>query len=114
MTKVKVCGITNMDDALMAVKAGADALGFIFAPSPRRIEPLKAKDIIWTIPPFVKSVGVFVNETPSVMEEIIRVCGLDLIQLHGDETPETCNHWMPRTIKAFRMKDASSLAPIPT
>lgn len=107
MLKVKICGITNYDDAAMAVKLGADALGFIFAPGPRNIFPEKARGIIRDIPPFVKSVGVFVNETPKVIEEITEQCGLDIIQLHGDESPETCAEFMPRAIKALRIRGDS-------
>ncbi|GAI13818.1 unnamed protein product, partial [marine sediment metagenome] len=92
----------------MAVEMGVDALGFIFTPSPRQITPEKARDIISAIPPFVNTVGVFVNENPSTIRQIIRFCGLDLVQLHGDESPEVCNELMPYTIKAFRLKDESS------
>lgn len=113
MVKVKICGITNYDDAAMAVSLGADALGFIFAQaSPRKIEPAKAADIIRRLPPFIKSVGVFVNEDINKIRDIADYCGLDCIQLHGDETPETCETLMPRTIKAIRVKndfDASRL-----
>lgn len=105
MLKVKICGITNYDDAVMAVKLGADALGFIFALSPRKILPEKARDIIRDIPPFIKSVGVFVNETPEIIEGISEQCGLDIIQLHGDEDPETCTRFMPRAIKALRINN---------
>ena len=107
MIKVKICGITNLDDANLAVKLGADALGFIFAPSPRRIDPKTARDIIRRIPPFVKAVGVFVDEDPEKIDEIITFCGIDLIQLHGDEPPEICDRFMPRTIKALRIADES-------
>jgi phosphoribosylanthranilate isomerase len=97
----------------MAVSLGAAALGFIFAQaSPRKIEPAKAADIIRRLPPFIKSVGVFVNEDINKIRDIADYCGLDCIQLHGDETPETCETLMPRTIKAIRVKndfDASRL-----
>src|SRR4030042_2691680 len=107
MTKIKIYGITNLDDANLAVKLGADALGFIFAPSPRRIDPKTARDIIRHIPTFVKAVGVFVNEAPEKIDEIIAFCGIDLVQLHGDEPPEICDRFMPRTIKALRIADES-------
>ncbi len=71
MVKVKICGISNYEDAAMAVRLGADAIGFIFAPSPRQITPEKAREIISGIPPFVQTVGVFVNEKPKVIREII-------------------------------------------
>ena len=107
--KVKVCGITCPEDAQMAVQLGADALGFIFAPSPRQIRPDEAREITRTVPPFVKTVGVFVNESPPVVREIMAFCGLDLIQFHGEESPEVCKEFMPRAIKAFRVRDGSVL-----
>jgi phosphoribosylanthranilate isomerase len=107
--KVKICGITNLEDASIAVEFGANALGFIFAPSPRQITPQKARAIIHAIPPFVKTVGVFVNEAPATIREVMQHCGLDLIQLHGDESPALCEELMPGTIKALRIKDESSL-----
>lgn len=112
MVRVKVCGITNYQDAAMAVALGVDALGFIFAPSPRRITPEEALEIIGDIPPFVQTVGVFVNERPDVVRRIIQLCGLDLIQFHGDESPEVCEDFMPRAIKAFRITDRSMLSSI--
>ena len=107
--KVKICGITNYEDAVLAVDLGATALGFIFANSPRQITPQKARDIIHTIPPLVKTVGVFVNEGPAEIREIMHYCGLDLVQLHGDESPDLCHSLMPSTIKALRIKDVSSI-----
>ena len=106
---VKICGITDYEDASIAVGLGAGALGFIFADSPRQITPQKARDIIRAIPPFVKTVGVFVDEGPAAIKEIIHDCGLDLVQLHGDESPDLCCDLMPYTIKALRIKDESSL-----
>ncbi len=107
--KLKVCGITNLADASMAVKLGARALGFIFAPSPRQMTPQKARKIIRALPPFVMTVGVFVNEAPAKIKDIMHHCGLDRVQLHGDESPDFCGELMPYTIKALRIKDASSL-----
>jgi phosphoribosylanthranilate isomerase len=107
--KVKICGITNLEDASIAVELGANALGFIFAPSPRQITPQKARAIIRAIPPFVKTVGVFVNEAPAAIREVMQHCGLDLVQLHGDESPALCQELMPCTIKALRIEDESSL-----
>jgi phosphoribosylanthranilate isomerase len=107
--KVKICGITNLEDASIAVEFGANALGFIFAPSPRQLTPQKARAIIRAIPPFVKTVGVFVNEAPATIREVMQHCGLDLVQLHGDESPGLCEELMPCTIKALRIKDESSL-----
>jgi phosphoribosylanthranilate isomerase len=107
--KVKICGITNLEDASIAVELGADALGFIFAPSPRQITSHEARSIIRAISPFVKTVGVFVNEEPARIKEAIKLCGLDLVQLHGDESPVLCDELMPYTIKALRIKDESCL-----
>lgn len=113
MLKVKICGITNYDDAAMAAELGADALGFIFAASPRQISPENARDIIKKLPPFVKSVAVFVNEDQERIDEIIEYCGIDIVQLHGDESPAMCEYFMPGAIKTFRVKDESVLDKIP-
>jgi phosphoribosylanthranilate isomerase len=109
MVRVKVCGITNFEDATMAVELGAHALGFVFAPSPRRVPPELARQIIRQLPPFVATVGVFVNEHPETICNIRDTCGFDLVQFHGDESPDQCRQWMPLPIKAFRMKDHSTL-----
>ncbi len=106
--KVKICGITDYQEAATAVELGVDALGFIFAKSLRQIAPQKARTIISELPPFVKTVGVFVNETPDVIREITHYCGLDLVQLHGDESPDLCLSLMPYSIKAIRIKDETS------
>jgi phosphoribosylanthranilate isomerase len=89
MTWVKICGTTNLEDAKSAVAAGADALGFIFAESPRRIAPAEAAAIIEQLPKEVEKVGVFVNESPARIREIIGIAGLTAVQLQGEETPET-------------------------
>jgi phosphoribosylanthranilate isomerase len=107
--KVKICGITNLADASLAVELGASALGFIFAPSPRQMTPQKVCKIIRAIPPFVKTVGVFVNEETTAIREVKQHCGLDLVQLHGDESPDLCDELMPYAIKALRVKDESCL-----
>ncbi len=88
MLRVKVCGITNLDDALAAVQAGADALGFIFAPSPRRVTPQTARRIIAALPPLVQTVGVFVNQSLERVRRLRSWCGLHWVQLHGDESPD--------------------------
>lgn len=109
--KVKICGITSIDDALHASACGADALGFVFyAQSPRRVTPEQARAIIAALPPFVVTVGLFVNETPQTIRAVAADCGLDVIQLHGDEGPEDCDFAPWRTIKALRVKDEQSLA----
>lgn len=110
MVRIKICGITNLDDALRTVEAGADALGFVFFQgSPRNISPDAAAAIIRRLPPFVQTVGLFVNEEPETVNAIADRCGLDLVQLHGDESAEYCRLVKRRIIKAIRVKDASSL-----
>ena len=110
MVKVKICGITNAEDAVMAVDMGADALGFIFAESPRQVSPESARHIIQNLPPFVKTVGVFVDEDRAAIRDILTFCCLDMVQLHGNEPPAFCGEFSPRAVKAFRLKDASSLS----
>ena len=85
---VKICGITNVEDALAAARFGADAIGLIFAESPRRIDPQAARSIVESLPPFVCPVGVFVDEHPEVVLETARIVGLHSVQLSGMETPE--------------------------
>ncbi|MFH1350411.1 MAG: phosphoribosylanthranilate isomerase [Pseudomonadota bacterium] len=112
MVRVKICGITNTHDAQMAVKFGADALGFIFAPSPRQVTPETVRSIIDSLPPFVQTVGVFVNEALETIRDIMRFCCLHLVQLHGDEPPAFCRKVIPPPIKAFRLNHESNLLSI--
>jgi phosphoribosylanthranilate isomerase len=100
--RVKICGITNLSDALAAVGYGADALGFIFAPSKRQVNPARVREITRSLPPFVVKAGVFVNEDPRVVKEILRECRLDLAQLHGEEPPDDCEVLEGRVIKALK------------
>ncbi len=110
MVRVKICGITNLEDALVAVKAGADALGFVFFQgSPRFISPEQAAVIVRQLPPFVQTVGLFVNEETATVNAVADQCGLDLVQLHGEESPDYCAAVKRRIIKAFRVKNAASL-----
>jgi phosphoribosylanthranilate isomerase len=110
MIKIKICGITNLEDALLAAALGADALGFIFYPkSPRKLVPEVAREIIAQLPPFVASVGVFVDEAAAVVQDLAAKVGLDWVQLHGQESPEYCRNLGRRVIKGFRIQDENSL-----
>jgi phosphoribosylanthranilate isomerase len=113
MVKVKICGITNLEDALAAVNWGADALGFVFAPSPRQVTRQQVANIVAGLPPFVCKVGVFVDSELQEVKETMRACGLDLAQLHGSESPDFCQELFPRVIKSFRVEDESVLALLP-
>lgn len=108
--KVKVCGITNAEDAWAAVEAGADALGFIFCEqSPRYIVPAVASRIIAGLPPLIVTVGVFVNEGMATVRSIMDTCGLAMAQLHGDENASYCRELSRPAMKALRLKDRGSL-----
>jgi len=109
-TRIKICGITNVEDALQAVEAGADALGFVFyEKSPRAINPAEVQKIVAELPPFVTTVGLFVNQSIPHIRRIMAATRLDVVQLHGDEKPEDCFIEPLRVIKALRVKDAASL-----
>jgi phosphoribosylanthranilate isomerase len=112
MTLVKICGITNPGDARVAADAGADAVGFIFADSPRCVDAEEARRISIALPANVIKVGVFVDEEPAEILRISREVGLDLAQLHGDETPEAVTAVREagvKVMKALRVKSAASL-----
>ncbi|HSK82618.1 MAG TPA: phosphoribosylanthranilate isomerase, partial [Rubrobacter sp.] len=112
MTMVKICGITNAEDARVAADAGADAVGLIFAESPRRVNVEEARRISLALPENIIRVGVFVDEEPAEILRISREVGLDLAQLHGDETPEAVNAIRQggvKVMKALRVRDAVSL-----
>ena len=107
MIKVKICGITNLEDALNSVKAGCNALGFVFyRKSPRYITPKKASRIIKHIPAHISKIGVFVNAKEKTIKRIAKLCNLDMLQFHGNESPEFCKKFKGyKIIKAFRVKD---------
>lgn len=111
MTQIKICGITSREDALLAAECGIDALGFIFYPdSPRHVTPDEVRAIVQDLPDGVVRVGVFVNRNPSEVIEIMEYCDLDLIQLHGDESPHYCRRFpRERLIKAISFQEDSSL-----
>jgi phosphoribosylanthranilate isomerase len=107
---VKICGITRVQDADLAVELGATALGFIFWPgSPRFIAPNDARDIVQELSARVTTVGVFVNEPVELVRQIMDVAGLDVAQLHGAESPEYCRQLRPAPIKALAMKNGDFL-----
>jgi phosphoribosylanthranilate isomerase len=114
MVSVKICGITNVEDARSAAEAGADALGFVFyPPSPRYVTPEQARHIIRDLPPFITTVGLFVDVPVATINDLAVHCGLDRIQLHGREPPEFCAMLDRPVIKAFRIKGTDSLAHLP-
>lgn len=114
IVKVKICGLTRLADAQSAIAAGADALGFVFwEQSPRRLCTAAAAEIIRQLPPQVQKVGVFVNAPPEAVRRAIGECSLDVLQFHGDESPDYCQQFDRRTMKAFRIRDAESLRALP-
>jgi len=107
----KICGITRIEDALAAVEAGADAIGFVFyAKSPRAVTVQQARAIIQALPPFVTTVGLFVNASRCELGEILDAVPLDLLQFHGDEAVEDCEGWHRPYIKALRVKAGDDIA----
>ncbi|MHC4461081.1 MAG: phosphoribosylanthranilate isomerase [Planctomycetota bacterium] len=113
IVKVKICGITNYEDAAAAVDMGADLLGFNFYPkSPRFVSQQKAMDIISKLPGFIDTVGVFVNASFEQIQETINQCQLNWVQLHGDEDPQFCQLFLSlnvKTMKALRVKDRNDI-----
>src|SRR5262245_19796480 len=105
--KVKICGITNPLDAATATEAGADALGFVFyEKSPRYLSVPAAAAITQTVPPQIVRVGVFVDPEEDLVLRALGECGLNLLQFHGDETPDFCLQFGLMSMKAFRVRDA--------
>jgi len=111
MTKVKICGITNLPDAEFSINAGCDAIGFVFyKKSSRNITPEKAEEIVKQLPKRVIKVGVFVNSKEKTIKDIAKSCNLDILQFHGNESPEFCRKFKGyKIIKAFRVKDKVDL-----
>ncbi|MFQ5345530.1 MAG: phosphoribosylanthranilate isomerase [Mariprofundus sp.] len=109
-TRIKICGITRLEDALEASGLGVDAVGFVFyEKSPRYIEPSKAAAIIRQLPPFVSAVGLFVNPTQGFIAEVLQSVPLGVIQLHGDETPAFCSSQRRRVLKAIPVSDPEDM-----
>jgi phosphoribosylanthranilate isomerase len=109
-TRVKICGITRPEDGLAAARLGADAIGLVFyPPSPRAVETEQAREIVSHLPPFVTVVGLFVNEDPGRLSEVISRVPIDLLQFHGDESPEACRGHGRPWIKAIRMREETDL-----
>lgn len=111
MVKVKICGITNLKDAINAANSGCDGIGFVFyKKSPRYISPHKAKDIIKFLPPDIIRIGVFANAHEKTIKRIAKLCNLNILQFHGNESPEFCERFSSyKIIKAFRVKNKIDL-----
>jgi len=108
--RVKICGITRLQDLHDACNAGADALGFVFyEPSPRHVTIAAAAALVRELPPFVQSVGLFVNAEPAFIESVLQAVPLDLLQFHGDETPADCARFKRPYIKAVRVNRETDL-----
>ena len=111
VVRSKICGITRIEDALAAVAAGADAIGFVFyEKSPRAVTAVQARAIIAALPPFVTTVGLFVNASACELNETLDAVPLDLLQFHGDETPSQCEGYHRPYIKALRVKAGDDIA----
>lgn len=109
-TRIKVCGITRLEDAQLASRLGVDAIGFVFYPkSPRYISPEKAATIIRQLPPFVSAVGLFVNPSQDFIAEVLQQVPLGVIQLHGDESPAFCQSQRRRVLKAIAVSSKDDL-----
>ncbi|WP_433942879.1 phosphoribosylanthranilate isomerase [Paenibacillus sp. SN-8-1] len=103
MIRVKICGLTSKESAWAAVQAGADAVGFVFAEGRRKINPELAREIIRSLPPYITTTGVFVNEELNQVNHIAEFCRLDLLQLHGDESPDYCRDAARPVVKTIHM-----------
>ncbi len=112
MTRVKICGLTNVADALLAVELGADAVGMVFTRSPRQISPHRGREISQALPPFVTRIGVFANSDLNTIIGVADFCDLDIVQLHGDNNWEVVQFLPYPFIKAFAVKDSTVLEQI--
>lgn len=109
-TRIKICGITRIEDALAAAAAGADAIGLVFAPkSPRCVNAKQAASIARALPPYITVVGLFVNAAPPSVHDVLNRVNLDLLQFHGAETPEYCRAFSKPYVKAIRMSSEADL-----
>ncbi|HEU4408158.1 MAG TPA: phosphoribosylanthranilate isomerase [Polyangiaceae bacterium] len=109
--RVKVCGVTRREDALLAARLGADAVGFVFVRGSRRyLEPARARDIVEALPPFVTPVGLFVDEAPGAIEAAARAAGVRALQLHGREAPSDCRALPWPVLKALGVEGEASIA----
>jgi phosphoribosylanthranilate isomerase len=114
MTHVKICGITNLDDAMVAVDAGADALGFIFVENtPRFVTPAQVAPIVRALPPFVTPVGIFWDHPAGHVKQAVEACGLRALQFHGDETPEDLAGYSLPVIKTIKLPPVSTIDGLP-
>ena len=111
VVRSKICGITRIEDALIAAEAGADAIGLVFyAKSPRAVSIQQARDIVAALPAFVTTVGLFVNASREELSDVLAGVALDLLQFHGDETPAECECYQRPYIKALRVKSGDDIA----
>jgi phosphoribosylanthranilate isomerase len=111
VVRSKICGITRIEDALIAAEAGADAIGLVFyAKSPRAVSIQQARDIVAALPAFVTTVGLFVNASREELNDVLAGVALDLLQFHGDETPAECESYQRPYIKALRVKPGDDIA----
>lgn len=109
-TRVKICGITRIDDGLVAAQAGADAIGLVFAASPRQVRPEQARSIAAAMPPFVTVVGLFVDAEAEAVRAILGSVRLDLLQFHGSEAPDYCRQFSKPYIKAVSMREGVNVS----
>lgn len=109
MIGIKICGIQTLKEGLMAIENGADAIGFVFTNSKRRVSPQHAREITNNLPIFSTTIGVFVNEDISIVNEIVEFCSLSYVQLHGEETPEYCENIKAPYIKTIKVRSRKDL-----